>query len=146
MKSYALCSCTGPPVERRSGWPSRPACEPGEIAMPPVVAGINHCAAVHGAAPARRQPTPCRSLREHAPRTRSSRWALDTYGVLPYCWSHWVEHFPQMQRLEGEYAGTAQGVEMRYGITTHDMAYEKARVAELEALAAKLDGARRRRA
>ena len=34
---------------------------------------------------------------------------------------------------------------MRYGITTHDMAYEKARVAELEALAATLDGARRRR-
>ena len=42
-----------------------------------------------------------------------------------------------MQRLEGEYAGTAQGVEMRYGIRTHDMAYEKARVAELEGLAAK---------
>jgi alpha-galactosidase/6-phospho-beta-glucosidase family protein len=57
--------------------------------------------------------------------------------VLPYCWSHWVEHYPQMQRLEGAYQGTAQGVKMRYGITTHDMAYEKARVAELETLAAR---------
>ena len=19
------------------------------------------------------------------------KWALDTYGVLPYCWPHWVE-------------------------------------------------------
>jgi len=75
-------------------------------------------------------------VREHAT-NRIVRWALETYGVLPYCWSHWVEHFPQMQRLEGEYAGTAQGVEMRYGIRTHDMGYEKARVAELEGLAAK---------
>jgi alpha-galactosidase/6-phospho-beta-glucosidase family protein len=56
--------------------------------------------------------------------------------VLPYCWSHWTEFFPQMQRLEAPYAGTAQGVSMRYGITTHDMAYERARVQRLEALAA----------
>ena len=41
-----------------------------------------------------------------------------------------------MQRLEAPYAGTAQGVKMRYGITTHDMAYERARVQGLEALAA----------
>ena len=34
------------PGERRSGWPSRPASSPSEIAMPPVVAGINHCAVV----------------------------------------------------------------------------------------------------
>jgi alpha-galactosidase/6-phospho-beta-glucosidase family protein len=56
--------------------------------------------------------------------------------VLPYCWSHWVEFFPQMQRLEAPYAGTAQGVAMRYGITTHDMGYERARVRDLEQLAA----------
>jgi alpha-galactosidase/6-phospho-beta-glucosidase family protein len=40
-----------------------------------------------------------------------------------------------MQRLEADYAGTAQGVSMRYGITTHDMAYERARVRGLEQLA-----------
>ena len=28
------------------------------------------------------------------------KWALETYGVLPYCWTHWTEFFPQMQRLE----------------------------------------------
>jgi alpha-galactosidase/6-phospho-beta-glucosidase family protein len=65
------------------------------------------------------------------------KWALETYGVLPYCWSHWTEHFPQLQRLDQELNGSAQGVKMKYGIKTHDMAYEKARVAELEALAAK---------
>jgi len=47
-----------------------------------------------------------------------------------------VEFFPQMQRLEAPYAGTAQGVRMRYGITTHDMDYERARVQSLEDLAA----------
>ena len=55
--------------------------------------------------------------------------------MLPYCWTHWTEFFPQMQRLEAPYAGTAQGVKMRYGITTHDMDYERARVAQLERLA-----------
>jgi alpha-galactosidase len=133
-RTYALCSCTGHPSSAE--WLAEQAgVEPGEIAMPPVVAGINHCASV----------TELRLLdgRDAMPLVRANatnpivRWSLDTYGVLPYCWSHWVEHFPQMQRLEREYAGTAQGVEMRYGITTHDMAYEKARVAELEALAAR---------
>jgi alpha-galactosidase len=133
-RTYALCSCTGHPSSAE--WLAEQAgVEPGEIAMPPVVAGINHCASV--------TELRLRDGRDAMPLVRANatnpivRWALDTYGVLPYCWSHWVEHFPQMQRLEGEYAGTAQGVEMRYGITTHDMAYEKARVAELEALAAR---------
>jgi len=133
-RTYALCSCTGHPSSAE--WLAEQAgVEPGEIAMPPVVAGINHCASV--------TELRLRDGRDAMPLVRANatnpivRWALDTYGVLPYCWSHWVEHFPQMQRLEGEYAGTAQGVEMRYGITTHDMGYEKARVAELEALAAR---------
>jgi alpha-galactosidase len=134
VRTYALCSCTGHPSSAE--WLAEQAgVEPAEIAMPPVVAGINHCASV--------TELRLRDGRDAMPLVRANatnpivRWALDTYGVLPYCWSHWVEHFPQMQRLDAEYAGTAQGVAMRYGITTHDMAYEKARVAELEALAAK---------
>ena len=35
---------------------------------------------------------------------------IDSFGVLPYCWAHWVEFFPQMQRLEEPYAGRAQGL------------------------------------
>ena len=134
VRSFALCSCTGHPGSAE--WLAEQAgVEPGEIAMPPVVAGINHCAAVTELR--LRDGTDAMPLvREHATNPIVA-WALETYGVLPYCWSHWVEHFPQMQRLEGEYAGTAQGVEMRYGIRTHDMGYEKARVAELEGLAAK---------
>jgi alpha-galactosidase len=133
VRSYALCSCTGHPGSAE--WLAGEAgVEADQIAMPPVVAGINHCASV--------QQLRLKDGTDAMPLVRARAtnpvvvWALDTYGVLPYCWSHWVEHYPQMQRLEGEYAGTAQGVKMKYGITTHDMAYEKARVAELESLAA----------
>jgi alpha-galactosidase len=133
VKVFALCSCTAAP---RSG--PRIAAEIGVdadmILMPPIVGGINHCAAIvelrladgrDGLAVARESVS-----------NPIARWALHTYGVLPYCWSHWTEHFPQMQRLEEPYAGTAQGVAMRYGITTHDMDSERARVSELEQLAA----------
>jgi alpha-galactosidase len=133
VKSYALCSCTAHPSSRE--WLADQAgVDPDEIAMPPVVAGINHCASV--------QQLRLKDGRDAMPlvRERATRpivkWALETYGVLPYCWTHWTEFFPQMQRLEAPYAGTAQGVAMRYDITTHDMAYEKARVRGLEELAA----------
>jgi alpha-galactosidase/6-phospho-beta-glucosidase family protein len=134
VKTYALCSCTGHPSSAE--WLAEQAgVEPGQIAMPPVVAGLNHCASVTELR-LRDGSDAMPLVRAHATNP-IVRWALATYGVLPYCWSHWVEHFPQMQRLKAEYAGTAQGVAMRYGITTHDMAYEKARVAEIESLAAK---------
>ena len=63
------------------------------------------------------------------------KWALETYGVLPYCWRHWVEFHPKMQFLEEPYNGRAQGRLVRYGIRTHDMDYERARVQQFETLA-----------
>jgi alpha-galactosidase len=133
VKTYALCSCTGHPAS--AAWLADQAgVDPQEIAMPPVVAGINHCASIQELR--LKDGTDAMPLVHERATNPVVKWVLDTYGVLPYCWSHWVEHYPQMQRLEEPYAGTAQGVKMRYGITTHDMAYEKARVAELEALAA----------
>ncbi len=132
VRSYALCSCTGLPQSRL--WLADQAgVEPDELSMPPVVAGLNHCAGI--------TELRLRDGRDALPLIRERTenpvvaWVLDTYGVLPYCWSHWVEHFPQMQRLVAPYAGTAQGVSMRYGITTHDMAGERARVERLEELA-----------
>src|SRR5437763_2130815 len=133
VRSYALCSCTGHPSSRE--WLAEQAgVSPDRIAMPPVVAGINHCAAV--VALRLTDGTDAMPLIHERATEPVVRWALDRYGVLPYCWSHWVEFFPQMQRLDGSYAGTAQGVRMRYGITTHDMEYERARVRSLEELAA----------
>lgn len=133
VKSFALCSCAAYPSNAK--WLAEQiGVDTAEIAMPPVVAGLNHCAGVtelrlrdgrDGLALARGRAT-----------NPISRWSLETYGVLPYCWRHWVEHFPQMQWLEQPYAGTAQGVAVRYGITTHSMAHERARVSGLEQLAA----------
>jgi alpha-galactosidase len=132
VRSFALCSCTGLPSSRE--WLALQAgVDPHEIAMPPVVAGLNHCASI--------QQLRLTDGRDALPLVRERatepivRWALDTYGVLPYCWTHWTEFFPQMQRLEAPYAGTAQGVAMRYDIVTHDMGYERERVRSLEALA-----------
>lgn len=132
VQSLSLCSCTHHPASVE--WLADQAgVEPDEIAMPPVVAGLNHCAAV--------TELRLRDGRDALPLVRERaanpvvRWVLDTYGVLPYCWSHWVEFFPQMQWLEEPFGGTAQGVPMRYGITTHDMNYERARVQGLEELA-----------
>jgi len=134
VKTYGLCSCTGHPGSAE--WLAGEAgVEADQIAMPPVVAGINHCASVQQLRLV--DGTDAMPLVRERATNPIVRFALDAYGVLPYCWSHWVEHYPQMQRLEGEYTGAAQGVKMRYGITTHDMAYEKARVAELEQLAAR---------
>ena len=133
VRSYALCSCTGHPSSAE--WLAEQAgVEADRIAMPPVVAGINHCAAV--VALRLTDGTDAMPLVRERATEPVVRWALDRYGVLPYCWSHWVEFFPQMQRLEGAYTGTAQGVRMRYGITTHNMEYERARVRSLEELAA----------
>ena len=132
VRSYALCSCTGHPSSRE--WLAHQAgVEPDQIAMPPVVAGINHCASIQQLRLT--DGTDAMPLVRERATEPIVKWVLDRYGVLPYCWSHWTEFFPQMQRLEAPYAGTAQGVSMRYGITTHDMAYERARVRGLEQLA-----------
>jgi alpha-galactosidase len=132
VRSYALCSCTGHPSSAE--WLAEQAgVDAKDIAMPPVVAGINHCASVKELRLV--DGTDALPLVRRRATNPVVRWVLDRYGVLPYCWSHWTEFFPQMQRLEGEYAGRAQGVAMRYGITTHDMDYERARVADLERLA-----------
>ena len=132
VRSYALCSCTGHPSSRE--WLAHQAgVEPNRIAMPPVVAGINHCASIQQLRLT--DGTDAMPLVRERATEPIVKWVLDRYGVLPYCWSHWTEFFPQMQRLEAPYAGTAQGVSMRYGITTHDMAYERSRVRGLEQLA-----------
>ena len=65
--------------------------------MPPIVGGLNHCAAVHRAAPQGRHRRA--ALVSERATNPVVRWVIDTYGVLPYCWPHWVEFHPQMQWL-----------------------------------------------
>jgi alpha-galactosidase len=131
-KVTSLCSCTQHPASAE--WLARQAgVQPELIEMPPLVAGINHCAGIKelrlrdgrdGLELARRQAA-----------EPIVKFALETYGMLPYCWAHWTEFFPQMQRLEQQYEDHAQGMPMRYGITIHDMEGQSARVSELAELA-----------
>ena len=132
VRSLGLCSCTAHPASAK--WlASQCGVAPEDIAMPPVVAGLNHCAAVVELRA--KDGTDLLPLaREHVTEP-VTKWVLETYGVLPYCWSHWVEFHPQMQWLEQPLNGSAQGVKMRYGITTHDMAHERGRVQQWEDLA-----------
>ncbi len=130
-KVISLCSCTGFASSREwLAW--KAGVDPELIEMPPLVAGINHCSSIcelrlrdgrDGLALARERET-----------DPVAKFVLDTFGVLPYCWPHWVEFFPQMQRLEEPYSGRAQGAAMRYGINVHDMDHERERVSEYERL------------
>ncbi len=132
VKVTSLCSCNG--YVSSAEWLAFEAgVTPDEIAMPPIVGGLNHCAAV--------TDLRLRDGSDAMPLVRAKatnpvmKWALDVYGVMPYCWTHWVEFHPGLQRLDEPYRGTAQGVKMRYGIRTHEMAEQRARPAELAELA-----------
>lgn len=131
VKSVGLCSC--PSIARNvrylSDWAG---VDPGELVLPAPVGGINHCAFMldlrltDG-----RSALPLILERTKLP---VMRWALSTYGVLPYCWSHVTEFFPSMSRLAESYQGKLQGLEMLYGLHVHDMEHERARVHKWERL------------
>jgi alpha-galactosidase len=130
-KVTSLCSCTQHPASAE--WLARQAgVDPEQVEMPPLVGGINHCAGV--------TELRLRDGRDglELARERATepivKFALDNYGMLPYCWPHWTEFFPQMQRLDEDYQGRAQGLAMRYGITMHDMDEQRARYDELAEL------------
>jgi alpha-galactosidase len=132
VNALALCSCTAMPSD--PVWLAAQAgVKPEEICMPAIVGGLNHCAAV--------TELRLKDGRDALPLVRERatepivRWALRTYGVLPYCWQHWTEFFPQMQRLAEPYTGRAQGLAMGYGLRIHDMNNERARIAQWADLA-----------
>ena len=112
VRFASLCSCTGTPSD--PAWLAELAgVAPEDLLAPVPVAGLNHCAGI--------TELRLRDGRDAMPLVRARaeepvvRWVIDTFGVIPYCWAHWVEFFPQLQRLEEPYAGRAQGLAMRYG-------------------------------
>jgi alpha-galactosidase len=124
VRFASLCSCTGAPSD--PAWLGALAGVPAsEILAPVPVAGLNHCAGItelrlrDG-----RNAMPLVHARSHDPVVR---WAIDTFGVIPYCWNHWIEFFPQLQRLEEPYAGRAQGLRMSHGRRIYVMDDERAR-------------------
>src|SRR5579883_482023 len=170
IESASLCSCTAIPSNAQllGLWAG---VSPGEVAVPPLVAGVNHCASIvdlrltdgrdalallrqRDAAAvseaARQSPLLAEAARQrgvgeeqllaemlrHVGLGRPIvQWVLDTYGVLPYCWSHWAEFYPQLMRLAEPYKGRAQGLSMDYGLRIHDMDHERARVQHWQSVA-----------
>src|SRR5579883_1257820 len=143
---------------------------PDDLAMPPLVGGINHCAGIidlrfkdgtslmprlrtrtladitaglqqayQAADPAMVQQMmttlgvrPERMFEMFVRSTgfadEVTPWALQRFGILPYCWTHWIEFFPQLLRLNEPYKGRAQGLAMKYGTKVFDMNDKRARV------------------
>ena len=118
VRSVSLCSCTGYPTN--PDWLAAQAgVAPDELMTPVPVAGLNHCAGVTELR--LRDGTDAMPLVRARTEDEVVRWAIDTFGVMPYCWAHWVEFFPQLQRLDEPYGGRAQGLAMRYGRRIYDM-------------------------
>jgi len=124
VRSASLCSCSPMPFNRQ--WLADMAgVAPEDVVVPLRVGGINHCTGILS--------FKLRDGTDAMPLVRASagndviRWAIDTFGVVPYCWEHWIEFFPQLQRLEGSYSARAQGLAMRHGRHIYDMDTQLAR-------------------
>jgi alpha-galactosidase len=111
VRFASLCSCTGYPASAE--WLAEQAgVDAADVLHPVPVAGLNHCAGVTELR--LRDGTDALPLVRARTQDEVVRWALESFGILPYCWAHWVEFFPGLQRLEEPYAGRAQGLLMRY--------------------------------
>ncbi len=132
VRSLSLCSCS--PLPFNQDWLAEQAGVSKDlISLPLEVGGINHCTGIFSLR--------LTDGRDAIPLVRErtddeiTRWAIDTFGVIPYCWAHWVEFFPQLQRLEEPYAGRAQGLAMRYGRRIYDMDSQLQRIRTWDELA-----------
>lgn len=132
VSSLSLCSCS--PLPFRRPWMAELiGVSEDDVVLPLAVGGINHCTGI--------MSLRLRDGRDAMPlvreRTKSEivRWAIDTFGVIPYCDNHWAEFFPQLQRLEEPYEGRAQGLLMRHGRRIYDMDTQLERVHQWEQVA-----------
>ena len=132
VRSLSLCSCS--PYPYMDSWLAELVGVPAEeIVKPSFVGGINHCTGIFSLR--------LKDGRDAMPLVRErtsdevTRWAIDTFGVIPYCWTHWVEFFPSLQRLEEPYTGRAQNLKMRYGRQIYDMNLQLERVRQWEDVA-----------
>jgi alpha-galactosidase len=133
VRSLSLCSCS--PYPYTASWLADMVGVPEqEIVRPLRVGGINHCTGIFSLE-LRDGRDAIPLVREHS-RDAIVRWAIDTFGVVPYCANHWIEFFPQLQRLEEPYQGRAQGLPMRYGRHIYDMGAQEDRVRGWEQVAA----------
>ncbi len=124
VRSVGLCTCAS--IPRNADRLARLAgVSPAEIFLPAPGGGLNHCAFM--------TDVRLRDGSSAFPRMLErieqpiQRWGLQTYGVLPYCWSHVSEFFPSLSQLNEPYKGRLQGLEMKYGLHVHSMDHERER-------------------
>ena len=135
IEAVSLCTCSIIPrrAEYLADWAG---VEPDDLVLPAPAGGLNHCAAIldlrlkDG-----RDALPL--IGEHLTQP-VAKWGLETYGILPYCWSHWTEFYTALSRLEDEYTGRLQGLGMKYGLHVHDMEKERARALHWEQVVERL--------
>jgi alpha-galactosidase len=133
VRSLSLCSCSPRPFQRE--WLADLVGVPGdEVVVPTHVGGINHCTGILSLQ-LRDGSDAIAIVRRRTDVSEVVTWAIDTFGMIPYCWEHWTEFFPQLQRPEAPYKGRAQGLPMRYGRRIYDMGDQLRRVRSWEDIA-----------
>ena len=135
IKTFGLCSCSS--IPRNASYLSKLlSVNPEELAIPMPAGGINHCAAILEMR--FKDGTDAFPIAKERIKNPVQKWALENYGILPYCWTHWTEFFPALCKLEEEYNGRLQGLKMKYGMHVHDMTRERERVKKWENLVEKM--------
>ena len=106
--------------------------KPGELVLPPTIAGINHCSAIielH-----MKDGSDAFPLMMKKARHPLMRWGLETHHIMPIVWPHWCEFYPSMSKLKSEYKGRVQGLSLSYGMQVKDMQFETGRIRQWERL------------
>ena len=106
--------------------------QPGEVVMPPKLAGINHCSLINELH--LKDGTDALELVRKKTKHPIVKWALETHHVLPVVWPHWVEFYPMLCKLVSKYEGRAQGLFLTYGSQVKDMSIETNRIRTWEKL------------
>lgn len=135
IKAFGLCSCSSIPRNGRY-LGEMLGLDPKELALPALAGGINHCAAILELK--FRDGCDVFPIIKERIRNPVQKWIFDNYGIIPYCWTHWLEFFPQLCRLEEEYRGRLQGLKMKYNVHVHNMMHEDERVKKWEDLVEKI--------
>jgi alpha-galactosidase len=108
--------------------------KPGEVVLPPTIAGINHCSAIielHLKDGSDAFPLMLKKARHPL-----VRWGLETHHIMPIVWPHWCEFYPMMCKLKSEYKGRIQGLFLSYGMQVKDMQVETGRIRQWEKMVA----------
>jgi alpha-galactosidase len=105
---------------------------PKDLILPAPAAGLNHCGVfLQLRMKDGRDALPLVGAKVADPTTK---WVLDTFGVLPYAGGHFAEHYPPLCHPAEPYRGRMQSLLMESGIRAHDMNHERKRAQQWQDL------------